>query len=364
MRRIFRPALVLFLLAPLVGELLSGSMPPVEWLNPIGVALNLILYGGGAILVRELTFRWGKGWPTLLVLGAAYGILEEGLLCKSFFDPNWMDIGPLGTYGRWAGVSWVWTAGLTVYHATVSTVIPITLVGLVFPERRGESWAGKRLLVVLAVLLAADVVVGYLFFGADEASGRPAYRPPVAAYLLCGLVMAALVALALRLPSPAPRTLPPGTRAARPVWFVLTGLLGGVWFFATMYVLPNAVVQGRRLHPAADVAIIVAGVAVLVWLMWRLSRRGSGWTDGRRLAACAGPLAFLAALAPLASLDVNRKDNPAGMWLVGLAALAFLILLAWRVHRRRPEPEEPPPAAAAVAVGPGPGAVNEEAQDP
>ena len=65
MRRIFGPALMLFVLAPLVGELLSGSMPPVEWLNPVGVVLVLVLYGGGAILIRELTFRWGKGWPTL-----------------------------------------------------------------------------------------------------------------------------------------------------------------------------------------------------------------------------------------------------------------------------------------------------------
>ncbi|MCG2769572.1 MAG: hypothetical protein L6435_14495 [Anaerolineae bacterium] len=37
------------------------------------------------MLIRELRVRWGKGWPTVFVLGAAYGVLEEGLMVKSFF---------------------------------------------------------------------------------------------------------------------------------------------------------------------------------------------------------------------------------------------------------------------------------------
>jgi probable HAF family extracellular repeat protein len=54
------------------------------------------LYGSGSILIRELSLRWRKGWPSILALGAAYGIVEEGLMVKSFFDPNWVDLGTLG----------------------------------------------------------------------------------------------------------------------------------------------------------------------------------------------------------------------------------------------------------------------------
>ena len=93
------PGFVLFFLAPMVGELLSGSSPPVEFFNPFGLALLSLLYGGGAIIARELMRRWGKGWGALLLLGAAYGIVEEGLMVKSFFDPNWVDLGALGHYG-------------------------------------------------------------------------------------------------------------------------------------------------------------------------------------------------------------------------------------------------------------------------
>lgn len=72
------PALVLFFLSPVIAELLSGSSPPAEFFNPFSFLLLAVLYGGGAIIARELTHRWGRGWPTLLVLSAAYGIVEEG----------------------------------------------------------------------------------------------------------------------------------------------------------------------------------------------------------------------------------------------------------------------------------------------
>jgi hypothetical protein len=88
MRRRVPPALVLFFLAPAIGELLSGSSPPAEFFKPFPLLLLSALYGGGALLLRELALSWGKRWPTILTLGLAYGILEEGLMVKSFFDPS------------------------------------------------------------------------------------------------------------------------------------------------------------------------------------------------------------------------------------------------------------------------------------
>jgi hypothetical protein len=327
------PALVLLFLAPALGELLSSSMPPAEFFRPF-VLFVIVLYGGGAILVREVTFRRGKGWPTLLLLGAAYGVLEEGLMCKSFFDPNWPDLGPLGTYGRWAGVNWVWSLGLTVYHAVFSIAIPIVLVGLIFPRRRGQPWAGKWLMTVLAALLAADVAFGALFFGADEAAGRGPYRPPLLQYTLCLLLVAALVVAALRLPAGRAKAAPATRPPARHVWFILTGFFGTILFFFTIWAVPNIVVGGLRLHPLGSMAVTVAAVALVGLWVWRLGRGTAGWTDGRMLGLLAGAHGFFILLAPLTELDPNRPDNRSGMWAVGLAALLFHLLLAWRVWRR------------------------------
>ena len=62
------PALVLFFLAPIIGELLSGSASPAEFFNPISFLPLSSLYGSGALLVRELKVRWSKGYVSLFVL--------------------------------------------------------------------------------------------------------------------------------------------------------------------------------------------------------------------------------------------------------------------------------------------------------
>ena len=113
-RLVKSPAIMLFLLAPLIGELLSGSAPPVEFFNPFGFILLTALYGSGAVVMRELRVRWNKGVGTTLLLGAAYAVIEEGLMVASFFNPEWSDLGQLSVYGRWFGVNWVWVVMLTI----------------------------------------------------------------------------------------------------------------------------------------------------------------------------------------------------------------------------------------------------------
>ncbi len=58
-------------------------------------------------------------------MGAAYGIIEEGILVLSFFNPAWKDLGILSSYGRWLGVKWVWAEWLTIYRSIFSITIPI-----------------------------------------------------------------------------------------------------------------------------------------------------------------------------------------------------------------------------------------------
>ena len=84
LRRI-APALGLFFLAPLVAEYLLGDISIRHlWAMPIVAPM----YGGGAVFMRELARRAGRGWPTMLLLGLAYGLLEAGLLDQSLFNPS------------------------------------------------------------------------------------------------------------------------------------------------------------------------------------------------------------------------------------------------------------------------------------
>ena len=123
----WKPVLTLLVLAPAIGELLSGSSPPLQFFNPVFFLLLVGLYGCGALLVRETVARRQLNAAAVLLLGAAYGIIEEGLTCKSFFNLHWTDTGFLSVYGRGWGVNWVRTFGLTVYHTVVSITVPASL---------------------------------------------------------------------------------------------------------------------------------------------------------------------------------------------------------------------------------------------
>lgn len=94
MRR-FSPVLVLLALAPAVAEFLIGNVPLTR---PVHLALDVGLYGGGAVLVREAVRRRGLGWPAILLLGVAYAVVEEALVLQTVFNPASRS----GAAARWA----------------------------------------------------------------------------------------------------------------------------------------------------------------------------------------------------------------------------------------------------------------------
>jgi hypothetical protein len=325
----FWPALLLFFLSPMLAELLSGSSPPVEFFQPFALFMLAALYGSGAILIRELRVRWDKGWPTVFALGAAYGIIEEGLMVKSFFDPNWMDLGMLGSYGRWAGVNWVWSLELTIFHAVFSIAIPILLVELIFPNRRDESWIGRRGMLGLSLLLAADVLIGFFLL--------TAYRPPIIPYLLAVIAAAALCLIARRLPECWSR--PVEGWISRPLYFGAIGFGATLLFFLIQWIPPEI-----GLPVLLTMTSTVVLVVFLVWAVRRMSKDGA-WSDKHRLALASGGLMFFVLLAPLQELDAERMDNTTGMTIVGLVVMLFLFWMHGRVtqrDQRKPQPNLPP----------------------
>lgn len=311
------PALALFLLSPAIGELLSGSAPPLEFFNPFGFAMLISLYGSGAVIVRELKVRWKKGIGSVLLLGAAYGILEEGLMICSFFNPDWPDLEQLAVYGRWLGVNWVWAVMLTIYHAVYSITIPIVLVELACPKHRRESWITNRTFKTVSLLLISVVFLGFVLF-----ASLLGYWPPLPQYLLTVLAMMMFGYAAYKLPAEW------GTHGKKPLsrlslmWTI--GAVGTVAFFFGFWLIP-------ALMPLWPIGIFFG--PVLVWLYAKLLKNYE-WKEFSRkhhFALVSGALAFFIVFAPLQELDVTRPDNPIGMSLVGLAFLVGLVLLGRRI---------------------------------
>ena len=250
---------MLLLLAPSIPELLTGSTPISElFFNPIGFlvgfTLDVLLYGSGALLIREFSVYFRKGWTSVLLLGAAYGIAEEGFEVHTFFQPSGSPVGALGSYGHWAGVNWMWALSLTIFHATYSIALPILLVRLWFPEAKDQRWLTARTTTLLSVLYVGEVVgFGAFVVGHGPSPGALAFFVGVVA----GLVGLALwVPRDLLWPRSGPRRLAPGTIA----------VLGATEFLVYFVVL---IAASTRAVPAVAMAIsvvIVDGLVVLILL--------------------------------------------------------------------------------------------------
>ncbi|AEK72741.1 hypothetical protein GQS_04200 [Thermococcus sp. 4557] len=185
-------ALILSLVSPIFAEVLSGSTPPVEVLtNPFSFPLLWAYYGAGVLLVREAWVRWGRNYIRLMLLGFVYGIVEEGLVIKSWFNPEWPDLGILGVYGRAWGVNTVWAVWLTIFHSLMSITIPIMVVDALYPEFQNERLLGKRGILLTS---ASFLLSGTAFF-----VSLGSYHPPALQYLLTVILTISLLLLARRI---------------------------------------------------------------------------------------------------------------------------------------------------------------------
>lgn len=316
------PWLALLLLAPAMGELLSGSSPPSEFFQPFGFTVMTVLYGCGAVVCRELKVRWRKGVGSLVLLGCAYAVLEEGLMVASFFNPNWVDLGVLRGFGRWLGVNWVWAVELILYHAFFSVTVPVLLVELAYPSLKAEPWLTGRGLKLAAGALLVDVVAGFLLFG-----WMLGFYPPAPQYILMVAVAVLFVYAARRLP---PDWFRLGARPVRsPYVYTALSFTAAVLSALIFGGLPS-LSDAAWLPPA----VILVGVA-LVWGVL-LYLRGFDWRGATRvhlMGLASGPVLLFILVTPIQELDASRADDTSGMMLVGAAFLLGLVVLARKVRR-------------------------------
>ncbi|MEO7001729.1 MAG: hypothetical protein ABI068_07920 [Ktedonobacterales bacterium] len=340
--RCWPAALTLYLLAPLVGEMLSGSTPPLQFVNPGSLIFLTAFYGSSALLARDIVRRHSLGWGSLLLLGAAFGILNEGLVVTSWTNPFWPDVLSLGGYGRALDINWFWALGLTTYHAVVSISIPIVLTEAIFPRVADRPWLGKKTFRFLVAWLALISVVAFALFGIVMFQ-KQGYRPPLLPYLFILALGAVSVWLATHPPRHAlhllrrtasgqnPPTNPPAftVRAAPALGRLrIYGFVATLAFFIVLWGTP-ALIKFAPLAAALMVALITFAATRL-----RRWSRMLGWSARHRLALASGVVFLFILYAPFVEFVVHPAGKVvAGMTLVAVGWLVFLIVLA-RFARR------------------------------
>jgi hypothetical protein len=297
------PAWFLFFFAPLTAEYVSGSSP---YLNPFVLLANLLLYGGGTILIRELRVRWGKGWLAVFTLSAAYMVAEEGLMLNTLFDPL------KNATGRALGVNWVWTAGMLVVHSLVSICVPILLAEAIYDQRSKESWVKPRVFWWLLLAFAANV------FGLGRLIA-PNNRPGVIYFLVEAAFIGGCFWLARNMPAPRPVD-GDGRIELAPGKLFFGSLAGMVVTMVVNFAAPTLAI------PAVVKVVVMLGVylAFLEWL-----RRNGVFRPGQlplsRFAAASGIISFWILVSPLKSLS---EGNP-GPACFGLL-VAVVVVQGWR----------------------------------
>ncbi len=187
----------LLFVAPLVAEFLLGNLP-LKLLPALIVLAPM--YGGGAVIIREMVRRTNRGWPSIFLLGAAYALIEEGFVTQSLFNPDYLKMHmhllapayiPVFGIGGW------WTLFMLNLHAFWSIAVSIALVEALVPGDATSPWLGLTGESIVAVLFLLGSIANARFtFKQDHFIASHAQFVSVAC--LCG----ALIATAFLVPNP------------------------------------------------------------------------------------------------------------------------------------------------------------------
>jgi hypothetical protein len=248
--------------SPFVGELVTGNIPLPVLLAPPVFVQTVLLYGLGAIIIRETAIRWGKGYTTVCLLGLAYGAIEEGLVTKGFFNPQFYAVIAFGmeNYGRIGGINMLWALSIMLFHAVYSITIPVALCNAVFGE---EGRLTNRTYYSLIALFAVNAAV----FNVHLTAEGDHYWPDAGSWwIVCGLI-AFLILVARFLPNPV-------SAKRKPTNSLLLSMLG-----AAMSALYFIISQGfHNFLNGALVNFIALSLFALLcgWLVSRLSFSSRG----------------------------------------------------------------------------------------
>jgi len=307
-------ALTLFFTAPFVAEYLLGDLslkllPALIVMAPV--------YGGGALLIRELVRRSGRGWPTILLLGAAYALIEEGFLTQSLFNPDYLRLHLHLLEHGWIpglGIGAWWTVFMLNLHTFWSIGVSIALVEGLFPTRAKSPWLGPigEFIVALLFLLGALAMRNYTL-------RTEHFNAFLAQAAVTALVCLPLIALAFLFP----RTQPKAVQLSPALSPWLTGAAAFVLGMAIL-ITPPSWNWGAAAALLAIDTIFLASVAILSsnpgWTALHTFSLGAGGalaygvhaffqppiSGGSRTLALTGNTLFLALALAVIAIGVRR----------------------------------------------------------
>lgn len=317
-----RAAWTLALLTTVCAELTFTAVAvPFVWLL---LPLLLIMYGAGVLLIREAVVRFGRGWPSLVVLGLAYQLAEDGLGLQALTSDTMYGAADWGV--RFGGLNLGYWESQIGIHVVLSVLIPVALCDLLFPDHRDRPYLGRGGLVTVGGLAVLGVLGLRFVISADQ---HPGYQTPWGWSLVFAVAIAALAVIGLRVLPRRDRLKArrPDRRAPR------GGIVGFVSMYLTMAFLTTLLplglagsdmLFGDAMSPPLRLlfgAMTAVPFAIVV-ARWRLA---ADWDDRHRIWLIGGVLV---------SHTVFMMPGSLTAALVGAPLVAAQVYLLNRLARR------------------------------
>ncbi|MGD0250164.1 MAG: hypothetical protein ABSB97_04680 [Thermoplasmata archaeon] len=290
----------------------------------------MAIYGLSALLIREFAIRYRTGPAGVLLLGLAFGVLNEGMAAHSLFNPAWPGVAVQGSYGRLGGVNWLWAEWIVPFHAVYSISFPIFLSRQFWPEVRDTRFLSDRWAVLLVPVPFVVAIVTSFLVGAYPLS------------LVDWLGMFGFVALMVLLAERWGESFSAFAASSRWVPSAAAAATVGVLFFVVGQV---GTWQTPDLGPYPVVGIVRLLAFYLGVAAFALCLAPSAAGEKARFAFVLGGIGFYVALSPFSEFLLGRSA------LVPIDVVVF-VALAW-LYRRRTALVTPPSAPAGARAAPG-----------
>jgi hypothetical protein len=320
------PIVTLLVLSPVIGEVMSGATR----LSYIFVLLpEIMVWGCGTLLIRELVRHWQAGWASMLSLGFGLAVAEEFIIQQTSIAPlPWLGGAP--GYGRVWGVNWPYFVFMLGYEAVWIVLVPVQVTELLFPTRRSECWLRARGRVVAGAVFTVGSFIAW-FLWTQQARPKtfhvPVYRPPVATVLSGLAVILGLIVVAYLARRSGGRTYP---GSVPQVWIVVLAAFGlGLPWYGLMVLV---------FGPVRDLPLVIPMVCAVIWAAgaffliryWALKTL---WRDGHRWGLCFGALLVCIAGGFLGVSTFSRFDL-VGKTVLNVLGIAGMGLLGARIAKR------------------------------
>jgi hypothetical protein len=325
------PALTLIVVAPGIAEVSSGATR----LSFIFVFFSeMMVWGCGALIIRELVRRWQAGWTSMFLLGLCLSIAEEFLIQQTSLAPlPWV---PAPAYGRVWGVNLIYFLFMLGFESVLVVLVPVQLTELIFPARRREPWLKKSGVVTTSIVFAVGSFIAWFLWikiARAKVLHVPPYNPPLLTLLAGVLMIAALSVGAYMLRNvDRPSTAPPSSAEAVSPWPWIVGIATLLFGFPWYALMGLVFVPGH--HVPLWIPVLAAIVwAILAYVIARWFSRSSGWSDIHRWSAvfCASLVCMIAGF--LGSSAWSRIDL-VGKIILNFVSVAGFIWLGLKITRR------------------------------